>query len=75
MNTLRVHFVAASFALSLAAACASIYMLIAGENGALTFAGWMVTLLTVMYPTFVGAMRSRSQDRCSVWLRSLAAAR
>ena len=75
MNTLRVHFVAASFALSMAAAGAAIYMLAAGANGALEFFGWTATLFTIVYPTLIGAMRSRSRDRCSVWLRSLAAAR
>lgn len=75
MNTLRVHFVAASFALSMAVAGAATYMLIAGANGALEFLGWTVTLFTIVYPTLIGAMRSSRQDRCSVWLRRLAAAR
>ena len=75
MNTLRVHFVAASAALSMAVAGAAVYMLLAGKNGGLTFAAWTVTLLGITYPTLIGAMRSSSQDRCSVWLRRLAAAR
>ena len=75
MNTVRVHFVAASAALSMAVATSAVYMLLAGKNGGLELLGWTVTLLGITYPTLIGAMRSNSQDRCSVWLRSLAAAR
>jgi hypothetical protein len=75
MRTLRLHFVAASAALSVAVAGSSTYMLIAGESGGLPFLGWTVTLFTIVYPTLIGAMRSSSRDRCSVWLRHLAAAR
>jgi len=75
MNTLRVHFVAVSAALSVAVAGASIYMLLAGSNSGLELLGWTAMLLTIMYPTLIGAMRSGRQDRCSVWLRHLATAR
>ena len=75
MNTLRVHFVAASAAVSVAAAGASTYMLVAGETGGLQFLGWSAMLVGIAYPALIVAMRSSSQDRASVWLRRLAAAR
>jgi hypothetical protein len=75
MSTLRVHFVAASAAMSVAVAGSAVYMLLAGRHGGLEFLGWTLTLLGIVYPTLIGAMRSSSQDRCSVWLRHLAAAR
>jgi hypothetical protein len=75
MNTLRVQFVAISIALSVAAAGSATYMLLSARTGSWVFLGWTVTLLGIVYPTLIGAMRSSSQDRCSVWLRSLAASR
>ena len=73
MKKLRVHFVAVSAALSVSGAGAATYMLLADENGALQFAGWMMATLAVSYPLILVAMRS-SHDRCSEWLRHLAAA-
>jgi hypothetical protein len=73
MNSLRVHFVVASASLSVAVAGSAIYMLLAGEYGALRFAGWTIMLVTVVYPSLLIAMRS-GHDRCSIWLRRLATA-
>ena len=73
MNKLRVHFVALSAALSVSGAGAAIYMLLAGEYGVLQFAGWTIAILAVSYPLILVAMRT-SHDRCSEWLRQLAAA-
>ena len=74
MNTLRVHFVAASAAVSVAVAGTASYMLLAREEGALRFVAWAIGLVAVTYPALLVAMKS-GQDRCSAWLRHLATAR
>ena len=72
MNKLRVHFVAISAAASVAAAGSAVYMLLSGEQGALRFVAWAIPLLGVSYAAILVAMRT-SHDRCSEWLRHLAA--
>ena len=74
MNRLRFHFVAASAAASVGVAASAIYMLLAGESGVLRFAAFAIPIFGVSYPAMLAGMKS-SHDRCSEWLRQLAAAR
>ena len=71
MAKVRFHLVTALGALITSSAGAAIYILLTERRG-LHFLGWLVMLLAVCYPSLLTAMRSESQDRCTLWLKRLA---
>jgi hypothetical protein len=68
----RAHIVVTVAALLTGVAGAAVYLLLSGERGGLEFLGWVVMITAVSYPSLLVAVRSQSQDRCSVWLRRFA---
>ena len=73
MRNMRFHSVAVAMALLMGMAAAGTYLVLSGERGMLKFLGWTcMTFLAITYPTILAAMLSRSQDRCTLWLKRLA---
>ncbi len=75
MKDARFHIVVAGAALLTSVAGAAVYMLLAGERGGLKLLGWSIMLIVTSYPALLIAVRSRSEDPCTRWLRRIATGR